>query len=105
MPLSVAGHGHRVDREHFVSRRYQCGHPRASFGLDADLHHASRLARFSSSHCAEGLADSVDNHTKLGVWGGMTERLRPALLNRRPEVVSWRGLFEADRMREQRHAS
>ena len=54
---------------------------------------------------AERLAESLDNHTEFGVWGGMTERQRRALLNRRPEVVSWRELFEAERMREQRHAS
>jgi WhiB family redox-sensing transcriptional regulator len=54
---------------------------------------------------AECLADSLDNQTEFGVWGGMTERERRALLKRRPEVVSWRELFEADRMREQRHAS
>jgi WhiB family redox-sensing transcriptional regulator len=54
---------------------------------------------------AECLADSLDNQTEFGVWGGMTERERRALLKRRPEVVSWRELFEADRMREQRQAS
>ena len=54
---------------------------------------------------AECLADSLDNLTEFGVWGGMTESQRRALLNRRPEVVSWRELFEADRMRGQRHAS
>jgi len=53
----------------------------------------------------ECLADSLDNQTEFGVWGGMTERQRRALLKRRPEVVSWRELFEADRMREQHHAS
>ena len=54
---------------------------------------------------AECLADSLDNQTEFGVWGGMTERQRRALLNRWPEVVSWRELLAADRMREQRHAS
>ena len=43
----------------------------------------------------ECLSDSLDNHTEFGVWGGMTERQRRALLKRRPEVVSWRKLFEA----------
>jgi WhiB family redox-sensing transcriptional regulator len=51
------------------------------------------------------LADSLDNRTEFGVWGGMTERQRRALLKSRPDVVSWRELFEADRVREQRHAS
>ena len=54
---------------------------------------------------AECLADSLDNHTEFGVWGGMTERQRRALLKRRPHVQSWRALFEADRVRTQCHAS
>lgn len=54
---------------------------------------------------AECLADSLDNQTEFGVWGGMTERERRALLKRRPEVTSWRALFEADRIRLQRRSS
>jgi WhiB family transcriptional regulator, redox-sensing transcriptional regulator len=54
---------------------------------------------------AECLADSLDNQTEFGVWGGMTERERRALLKRRPEVMSWRLLFEADRMRLQGRVS
>jgi WhiB family transcriptional regulator, redox-sensing transcriptional regulator len=48
----------------------------------------------------ECLADSLDNQTEFGVWGGMTERERRALAKRRPDVVSWRALFEADRLRQ-----
>ena len=47
---------------------------------------------------AQCLADSLDNHTQFGVWGGMTERQRRALLKRRPNVESWRALFEAERI-------
>jgi WhiB family redox-sensing transcriptional regulator len=54
---------------------------------------------------AECLADALDNRTEFGVWGGMTERERRALLKRRPGVASWRALFEADRMRQERKAS
>ena len=54
---------------------------------------------------AECLADSLDNHTEFGVWGGMTERERRALLKSRPSVASWRALFEADRTRQERSAS
>jgi WhiB family transcriptional regulator, redox-sensing transcriptional regulator len=53
----------------------------------------------------ECLADSLDNQTEFGVWGGMTERERRALVKRRPGVVSWRALFEADRIYQQRLAS
>ena len=38
----------------------------------------------------ECLADALDNRMDFGVWGGMTERERRALLRRRPEVRSWR---------------
>jgi WhiB family redox-sensing transcriptional regulator len=45
----------------------------------------------------ECLADALDNRVEFGVWGGMTERERRALLRRRPDVVSWRTLLERAR--------
>ena len=42
---------------------------------------------------AECLADALDNRVEFGVWGGMTERERRALLRRRPDVTSWKLLF------------
>jgi WhiB family transcriptional regulator, redox-sensing transcriptional regulator len=45
----------------------------------------------------ECLADALDHGTEFGVWGGMTERERRALLRRRPDVTSWRGLLERAR--------
>ena len=45
----------------------------------------------------ECLADALDNRVEYGVWGGMTERERRALLRRRPEVRSWRQVLEAKR--------
>ena len=50
----------------------------------------------------ECLADALDNGIEFGVWGGMTERERRALLRRRPDVTSWRVLLEqARRLYEQ----
>jgi WhiB family redox-sensing transcriptional regulator len=43
----------------------------------------------------ECLADALDNRVEFGVWGGMTERERRALLRRRPNVTSWQRLLEA----------
>ncbi len=43
----------------------------------------------------ECLADALDNRMEFGVWGGMTERERRALLRRHPTVGSWRRMFEA----------
>lgn len=45
----------------------------------------------------ECLAEALDNAVEFGVWGGMTERERRALLRRRPDVTSWRELFAAAR--------
>src|SRR5579875_3773573 len=42
----------------------------------------------------ECLADALDNRTEFGVWGGLTERERRALLRRRPGVKSWRALLQ-----------
>ena len=53
---------------------------------------AQRAAKIMCKGCpvmAECLADALDNRTEFGVWGGMTERERRALLRRRPEVTSW----------------
>ncbi|MEU6841600.1 WhiB family transcriptional regulator [Streptomyces sp. NPDC046716] len=39
------------------------------------------------------LAHALDERIEYGVWGGMTERERRALLRRRPTVTSWQRLF------------
>ncbi len=45
---------------------------------------------------AECLSEALDNQIEWGVWGGMTERERRALLRRRPNA-SWRAVLEAAR--------
>lgn len=42
----------------------------------------------------ECLADALDNRIEFGVWGGMTERERRALLRKRPHVKSWTELLQ-----------
>lgn len=47
----------------------------------------------------ECLAEALDNQIEWGVWGGMTERERRALLRRHPGA-SWRKVLEAARTRQ-----
>ncbi|WP_422070955.1 WhiB family transcriptional regulator [Streptomyces lasalocidi] len=53
----------------------------------------------------ECLAYALDHRIEHGIWGGMTERERRALLRRRPLVTSWRRLLDAARTEHQRLAS
>ena len=53
----------------------------------------------------ECLSDALDNRVEFGVWGGMTERERRALLRRRPDVVSWKVLLETARVEHLRAAT
>jgi WhiB family redox-sensing transcriptional regulator len=62
---------------------------------------AQRAAKAVCRGCpvvAECLADALDNRTEFGVWGGMTERERRALLRRRPEVRSWATLLSVAKL-------
>jgi WhiB family redox-sensing transcriptional regulator len=61
---------------------------------------AQRKAVVICRHCpviAECGADALDNRVEFGVWGGMTERQRRALLKEHPGVVSWAEFFAAQR--------
>jgi WhiB family redox-sensing transcriptional regulator len=57
---------------------------------------AQHRAKLLCSGCpvrTECLAEALDGRVEWGVWGGMTERERRALLRRRPNVTSWRRLL------------
>ena len=63
---------------------------------------AQRKAAVICRHCPvmqECGADALDNKVEFGVWGGMTERQRRALLKQHPEVVSWSDFFDKRRNR------
>ena len=70
--------------------------PDALFVQGAAQNRAKALC-MSCSVRTECLADSLDNRVEFGVWGGMTERERRALLRRRPNVTSWRRLLQTAR--------
>lgn len=50
----------------------------------------------------ECLAYALDHRIEHGIWGGMTERERRALLRRRPTVTSWQRLLTTARAEHER---
>src|ERR1700749_2274778 len=72
----------------------QSGDPDALFVQGAGQTVPKRICR-SAPVRYECLSDALDNRIEFGVWGGMTERERRALLRRHPHVASWRKMFEA----------
>ncbi|HEY2175850.1 MAG TPA: WhiB family transcriptional regulator [Mycobacteriales bacterium] len=75
--------------------------PDALFVQGAAQNRAKRLCAACPVR-TECLADALDNRVEFGVWGGMTERERRALLRRRPGIKSWRGLLDAARREHDR---
>lgn len=68
---------------------------------------AQRKAAVICRHCPvmmECGADALDNRVEFGVWGGMTERQRRALLKQHPEVTSWSEFFANNQRDHQRTA-
>ncbi|ORV63341.1 WhiB family transcriptional regulator [Mycobacterium gastri] len=45
----------------------------------------------------ECAADALDNRVEYGIWGGLTERQRRALLKQHPQVKSWAAFIAARR--------
>ncbi|MPV37094.1 WhiB family transcriptional regulator [Georgenia subflava] len=47
------------------------------------------------------LAEALQSRTEFGVWGGLTERERRALLKRHPDVTDWAEWLAAAEHREE----
>jgi WhiB family transcriptional regulator, redox-sensing transcriptional regulator len=78
------------------------GDPDALFVTGAAQRDAARLCGGCPVK-TECLSEALDNQVEFGVWGGMTERQRRALLKRCPEVTSWREVLEDARTAATRH--
>ncbi len=87
------------DRADWVSKALcRTGDPDGLFVRGAAQRKAAAICR----HCPVILecgADALDNRVEWGVWGGMTERQRRALLRQHSDVVSWTEFLAAERQR------
>lgn len=77
------------------------GDPDALFVQGAEQNVAKKICKGCPVRM-ECLADALDNQVEFGVWGGMTERERRALLRKHPDVGSWRRVFEKALAEEER---
>ncbi|KOX36335.1 MULTISPECIES: WhiB family transcriptional regulator [unclassified Streptomyces] len=96
----MAGH----DRESWSERAVcRTADPDELFADGAAQNQAKALC-FTCPVRTECLAHALDRRIEHGVWGGMTDRERRALLRRRPAVASWRRLLDAARREHERRA-
>ncbi|MFH0412850.1 WhiB family transcriptional regulator [Corynebacterium sp. L4756] len=86
---SQAGTNVTPERGEWVTQaKCRNGDPDALFVRGAEQRKAAVICR----HCPvldECRADALDNRVEFGVWGGLTERQRRALLRKNPHVTSW----------------
>lgn len=65
-------------------------------GAEDDLFPEGKQQKRAAAICVgcpvrvECLIEALDNRLEWGIWGGLTERERRALLRKHPEVKSWR---------------
>jgi WhiB family redox-sensing transcriptional regulator len=91
---SVARSGNTPERGDWVSEALCLKvDPDELFVRGAAQHKAAAICRQCPVvyQCA---AEALDNKVEFGVWGGMTERQRRAMINKHPEVVSWSAFFD-----------
>lgn len=82
------------NEEWTVQARCKESRPDELFVRGAEQHRAKQVCAGCPVR-AECLAEALDNNIEWGVWGGLTERERRAVLRKRPNVTSWRALLEA----------
>lgn len=77
-----------AEREWVLDALCRTQDPDQLFVTGADQREAATLCRQCPvmHRCA---AEALDNNVEYGVWGGLTERERRALLKKHPDVDSW----------------
>lgn len=77
------------DRGEWVTQAHcRGGDPDALFVRGAEQRKAVSICR-GCPVLTECRADALDNKVEFGVWGGLTERQRRAVLRKNPHVTDW----------------
>ena len=89
------------DNEWSAKAACRTSEPDQLFVTGADQHKAKAIC----SSCpvrVQCLAEALDNRIEWGVWGGLTERERRAVLRKRPQVTSWAELLQTAKENHER---
>lgn len=87
-----------IDEESWTAQAACAGRSPDDLFVQGAAQRQAREVCFACPVRLECLVDALDNRIQFGVWGGMTERERRALLRRAPTVESWKEtLAEIDR--------
>lgn len=76
-------------------------------GAEDDLFPEGKQQKRAAAICMgcpvrqECLIEALDNQLEWGIWGGLTERERRALLRQHPNVTSWREVLSPERTASQ----
>lgn len=82
----VAGSGDRGDW--VMQAHCRNGDPDALFVRGAAQRRLAAICR-QCPVVMQCRADALDNKVEFGVWGGLTERQRRALLRKNPHITNW----------------
>lgn len=98
LPMLI--HDEAGEDRHTWASRALCAsaNPDELFVRGAAQKHAAAICR-KCPVIFECAADALDNRVEYGVWGGMTERQRRALLRQHPDVLSWAEFLRDRRLR------
>ncbi|WP_083428533.1 WhiB family transcriptional regulator [Corynebacterium sp. NML140438] len=90
IPRRVNSAGELVfDRGEWITRAIcRTGDPDALFVQGAEQRKAAEICRRCPVQL-ECLAEALENRVEFGVWGGLTERQRRAVLRKNPQVNDW----------------
>lgn len=89
MTAALTSEQQLVDRGEWVTlAKCRDGDPDALFVRGAAQRHAAAICR-QCPVMMQCRADALDNRVEFGVWGGLTERQRRAILRKNPDITSW----------------
>src|SRR5262245_35669940 len=92
--IEMHGNSTRLAGDWRVSANCQHKDPDSLFVRGAKQHDAKAVCA-GCPVLTECLSHALDNRVEFGVWGGLTERQRRALLKSRPHVTDWAAYLHA----------